>query len=162
MTTLEGDPLEWGVKLGKCSVTICIAKFGYCHVMSSVCLSFVTRVYCDKMTKARIMQFLLKPNTLLVAGSCRVLSEATNEVFAKTHRNISTVSLISFSIRAETRLGWFVISFVELYLERCDIELRSQLITSVYVFFFYTCTTCSLYDVTIIIIIIIIIILMSS
>jgi len=35
-------------------------KFHYCHKMSSVvCLSSVTRVYCDKMAEARIMQLSL-------------------------------------------------------------------------------------------------------
>jgi len=32
---------------------ICTANFGYCHSTSSVvCLSYVTRVYCDKTTEA--------------------------------------------------------------------------------------------------------------
>ena len=42
-----------------------ISKFGYCHrlitlcCLSVICLS-VTRVYCDKTTETRIMQFLYK------------------------------------------------------------------------------------------------------
>jgi len=35
-------------------------KFRDCHKMSSVCLSSTTRVYCDKVAEARIMQFSLK------------------------------------------------------------------------------------------------------
>jgi len=38
----------------------CKATFGYCHNMSSVCCRLsVTRVYCDKTAKTRIMQFSL-------------------------------------------------------------------------------------------------------
>ena len=36
-----------------------IAMFGYCHNMSSVCLSSETRVYCDKMIEARITRLTL-------------------------------------------------------------------------------------------------------
>jgi len=54
-----------GTHLDKCSITLitpqilaercnCIAKFGYCHNMSSVWSLFVTRVYCDKTTEVRI------------------------------------------------------------------------------------------------------------
>jgi len=46
----------------------CNATFGYCYNMSSVYHLSVTRVYCDKMAEARIMQFSLKcsamPNSL--------------------------------------------------------------------------------------------------
>jgi len=41
----------------------CIVKFGYYRDYVACCLSIVwsvTRVYCDKMTKAKITQFTVK------------------------------------------------------------------------------------------------------
>jgi len=45
----------------------CIAKYGYCHDMLSVCLSSVTPVYCDKTAKARITRFSVKVAKCLIS-----------------------------------------------------------------------------------------------
>jgi len=42
------------------NVAISIAKFGYCHDMSSICLSSVTREYYDETAEARICGFHTK------------------------------------------------------------------------------------------------------
>ena len=51
----------WRINVFILLADLCNATFGYCHNMSSVvvCLS-VTRVYCDKTAKVRIMQFSQK------------------------------------------------------------------------------------------------------
>jgi len=51
----------------RCNRCNCIAKFGYCHMLSvclSVCLSSVTRAYCNETAEARITRFLLKSSEL--------------------------------------------------------------------------------------------------
>ena len=44
--------------------TVDIAKFGYCHKQCAAYLSPVTRVYCDKTTKASITQLEWKVDQL--------------------------------------------------------------------------------------------------
>ena len=50
----------------------CYATFSYCHKMSSVCRLSVTRVYCDKMAKDRIMRFSPKCSPAPHLFACQV------------------------------------------------------------------------------------------
>jgi len=90
-------------------------KFQYCHKMLSVFLltsSSVRWVYCDKTAEDRIMQFLLKcsPMSWLFGSQVRW----RNWSFPRSGAQIG--------------VGWFSIDFATLYLGRCEIELRWQLI----------------------------------
>jgi len=61
--------------LAESNVTSFIAMFGYCHDMwSVVCLSSVTRVYCDndKATEDRITRFSVESSDILQLSALQV------------------------------------------------------------------------------------------
>ena len=79
------------------------------------CLSSLTRVYCDKTTKARITLFTLKSSKL------------SQFLLRGKFYEFEGVPTIEF----KTSLGWFKTSFAALLpRKRGEIEHRSQLITN--------------------------------